>query len=79
MTHLFTSAQKYVIIYSSNFDGHQTIHYKDRNFTNWIETKMKDWELEQIIENKYKYDSNDPDNTTRSDFFIYRNLMPRSF
>jgi hypothetical protein len=72
MTHLFKAANKFVIIYSSNIDGTQSIHYKDRNFTNWIEQNLKGWELMQVIDNKYKYDSKNPENTSRSDFYIFK-------
>ncbi|MBP7507640.1 MAG: hypothetical protein KA807_07460 [Prolixibacteraceae bacterium] len=72
MSHLFNSASKYVIIYSSNRDNIQQSHVRERNFSKWVDENCKEWELAEVIKNKYPYDTMDPDNTSISDFFIYR-------
>ena len=74
MTHLFNSATKYVIIYSSNRDNIQQSHVRERNFSKWVEANCKEWELAEVIKNKYPYDPMDPDNTSISDFFIYKRI-----
>lgn len=74
MIKLFNAASKYVIIYSSNgdiFTEHAT-HILDRHFTNWIITNRKDFMLYKHIKNKYPYTPANPDQTSVSDFFIYK-------
>ncbi|PKP52767.1 MAG: hypothetical protein CVT92_07255 [Bacteroidetes bacterium HGW-Bacteroidetes-1] len=71
MNNLFLYASKFVIIYSSNFNMEQTYHEKDRKFTDWVETHQKNWKLKQKIPNKYSFDPKDPDNTSKSDFYIF--------
>lgn len=74
MAHLFGAAQRFVIIYSSNYQKEQTFHEKDRNFTSWIDDNAKGWALYKKIDNKYKFNPADPDNTSKSDFYIYRKM-----
>ena len=71
---LFDSAKKYVIIYSSNFDESQSYHVKHREFTRWINQNAKDWQLFQKIDNPYPYDTSDIENTSRSDFYIFKKV-----
>lgn len=71
MHHLFDSADKFVIIYASNFNKNQMFHEKDRNFTLWVENHRKDWKLVNKIDNIYPYDPADPDNTSKADFFLF--------
>jgi hypothetical protein len=71
MHHLFNAAEKFVIIYASNFNKNQMFHEKDRNFTSWVENNRKDWNLLDKIDNIYPYDPADPDNTSKADFFIF--------
>lgn len=71
MQHLFDAADKFVIIYASNFNKNQMVHEKDRNFTSWVENKRKDWNLLEKIDNMYPYDPSDPENTSKADFFIF--------
>ncbi len=67
MNHLFSSAEKYVIIYSNNEEKVQLYHEKYRKFTDWIEKNIKGWKLVKIIKNKYPEQSH-------SDFFIYEKI-----
>lgn len=53
MNHLFSSAKKYVIIYSSNENSGQEYHIKHRKFTDWVKKNASDWKLVGKINNKY--------------------------
>lgn len=71
MKRLFASAQKYVIIYSSNKDELLCSHVKHREFSKWIQLYAKNWVLAKFIENKFPYDETRPTETTFADFYIY--------
>lgn len=64
MRHLFSSADKFVIIYSSDTNTKHTYHEKHRQFSKWVETNLPEWKLIKKIKNKY------PDESV-ADFFIY--------
>lgn len=68
MNNLFNASNGYVIIYSSNGDLNIQLseHLKDRNFTKWVETHFQNFELINILENLYKFDSNNPTTTSPS-------------
>ena len=68
---LFGMARKHVIIYSSNFEKEQTFHEKDRKFTEWVEQNIEGWRLIEHIPNKYPFDKENPNHTSKADFFIY--------
>jgi SAM-dependent methyltransferase len=69
---LFRSAEKFVIIYSSNcVSTGMSDHYKDREFLYDVDEMFKEWELQAIIENPYKF-KNDPEQESNSDFYIFR-------
>lgn len=63
--HLFSSAKKYVIIYSSNHDQAGFPHIRHRKFTDYIESRILDATLEQFVRNRY------PEKTS-SDFYFYK-------
>ena len=74
MKQLFSSSEKYVIIYSCNDTDYvaEATHVKHRKFTQWVtENVGQNWTLKDVIKNKYPFNTNDPDNTSWSDFFIY--------
>jgi hypothetical protein len=71
MQRLFEASSKYVIIYSCNFDDVADYHEKPRNFTRYVAEKMPQWELVNHIPNKYPYDKNNRNDTSRSDFYIF--------
>jgi cyclopropane fatty-acyl-phospholipid synthase-like methyltransferase len=75
MSNLFSRSKKYVIIYSSNYDQYVGKHVRCRKFTDWIDKRMK-YKFEQIgfIKNIYPFDENQPDDTSMSDFFIYKKI-----
>ncbi len=57
MSKLFASAEKYVIIYSYNFEKHYpSKHERGRRFTDWVDENATDWQLIDIHKNKYPYD-----------------------
>jgi hypothetical protein len=76
MKWLFSASEKYVIIYSSNYDEHKNnkgvAHIKHRKFTNWIEENTPEFELINYIANKYP-DNGDGERTTFADFYIFQN------
>lgn len=72
MDDLVDSAEKYIIIYSSNGDKieNPANHLKDNRFTDYMD--KTDFELIRKIENKFPYDPKDTQNTSISDFYIYQ-------
>jgi len=67
MKHLFSSSDKFVIIYSDDIDTNQRYHEKHRQFSKWVETNLPDWKLINKIRNRYP-------NESRADFFIYKKV-----
>ena len=73
MKRLFSTSNKYVIIYSSNYDDHFVAHVKCRKFTKWFKQhEQSNWEQIEVIKNKYPFNSKEPNNTSMSDFYIYK-------
>ncbi len=75
MKHLFSAAQKFVIIYSSDTDVNcllQRPHVKRRCFSEWVKTNLPEWKLLRIIPNKYPVKS--VREAGACDFFIYEKL-----
>ncbi len=72
MNNLFNLSDKYVIIYSSNYEKGQRHHERDHNFTEWVKNNMPHWNLIEKIDNMYKYDPLKPTETSKSDFYIFR-------
>lgn len=73
MHRLFDSANRFVIIYSSETDknpSNSVEHVKHRKFSNWIDKNRPKWKLLRHIPNRYPFDP--ATNTgTFADFFIY--------
>lgn len=80
MRRLFNSAQRFVIIYSSNDEvlnqKYGGYHVKHRRFTDWVALNALDWELMKTIPNQYPYIESDPDRTSWADFYFYQKRMP---
>ncbi len=72
MHHLFDSASRYVLIYSSNFQRQQDHHEIDRVFTDWVAKNRPEWEMWKKIDNKFKADPNDPGHSSKADFYFFR-------
>lgn len=72
MRRLFCSADRYVIVYSSNFDSRSGArHVRHRQFSRWVEARATGWLLTRHLPNKYPYDEGDPENTSFCDFFFF--------
>jgi len=74
ITDLFIASRKYVIIYSSDYDSPLSFHIRDRNFTKHVKENVKEYELIEVIKNKYPIDEKDPENTSKADYFIYKRV-----
>jgi SAM-dependent methyltransferase len=71
MHHLFSSATRFVIIYSSNSEKTQpAAHVRNRCFTQWIEENIKGWVLVEKTVNKFPYNNVDRSGSW-SDFYVY--------
>ncbi|MDM0067679.1 class I SAM-dependent methyltransferase [Variovorax sp. J31P207] len=72
MQRLFASADRYVIIYSSNMNSDwPASHVKHRKFSDWIEIYHADFERVGYVPNPYPLHG-DPQNESFADFYIYR-------
>jgi len=73
MQELFAAANRFVIIYSSNFDGDdvaQASHVRHRKFTDWVEVNRPDFGLLKVIDNRYPF-RGDGSCESFADFYIY--------
>lgn len=76
MRRLFESAEKFVVIYSSNDETfNETIgtapHVRHRKFSDWIDKNAVDWKLLHHIPNRNPYSPANPAGTSCADFYIY--------
>jgi len=72
MRRLFSSARRYVIIYSSNYDALlPSPHVRHRKFTTWIGENARDWQLEGMVANRFPFDPQRPDDTSHADFYFF--------
>lgn len=74
MKDLFQSAERLVIIYSTNFDEFRSAHVRHRHFSPWVETYAPGWRLLQHIRNRYPFDAEDRQNTAEAEFYIYQRV-----
>ncbi len=56
MSRLFSSARRFVIIYSSDFERPRQFHERHWAFSSWVAANRPDWILAKRIPNKYPYD-----------------------
>lgn len=70
MQHLFSSSERYVIIYAWDIEGKKTRHILHRKFTLWIERNIQYWKLINIIENKSPHPA--------CNFYIYEKKQERT-
>ena len=68
---LFSSSNKYVIIYSSNINRPASFHVKQRKFSTWIDTNKPQWKLLLKIPNKYPFKGDDENENSIADFYIF--------
>ena len=72
MRRLFLSADRFVIVYSSNVDEKWTgSHVRHRQFTRWVEARMPHWRLHSVHRNAYPYDDRYPGQTSPADFYVF--------
>jgi SAM-dependent methyltransferase len=72
MHKLFDSAQRFVIIYSSNLhDAEPTRHVRHRRFTSWVEQYKPRWYVTAHVANVYPFDAARPGDTSLADFYVF--------
>jgi hypothetical protein len=77
MRRLFLSAERYVIVYSSNHEGEQpAAHVKHRRFTDWVEIYHANFRLVRHIPNRWPL-VDDDQSQSFADFFIFEKLPTR--
>lgn len=75
MNNLFDSSNKYVCIYSSNYNQILEKHVKHRKFTDWIDNYIsKNWKLKEYIPNKYPFVPSKGNCTSLSNFYFYEKI-----
>ena len=73
MTTLFNAGERFVIVYSSNYESSSTEHaphFRSREFTVWLAAHRPEWQLIRHIPNRYPFNG-DGLETSVSDFFIF--------
>jgi SAM-dependent methyltransferase len=73
MTSIFDCAQRWVVIYSSNFDGlDETLaeHVRHRKFTNWVTTNRPQWYCANVIKNEFPF-RGDFQTGSHADFYFF--------
>jgi hypothetical protein len=73
MQTLFDSAERMVIVYSSDFEAPQDRHERRRKFTTWVEANRPDWKLVNHIPNRYPYTGNHLEGSS-ADFYVYEKV-----
>jgi SAM-dependent methyltransferase len=73
MARLFSSASRFVCIYSSNFvtPEQSAPHVRHRRFTDWIAQHQPAWRPHLHIPNRFPYYEQHPDTTSFADFYFY--------
>lgn len=75
MKQLFSSATRYVIIYSSDVElPGESPHVRQRKFTTWVSSNQKNFQLVEKIPNPYPYSEEDSE-TSWADFYIFERLQ----
>lgn len=68
---LFNASDKYVIIYSSDYDRREAAHVRHHRFTDFVERDITEFKLSEVVKNRYPFDPAAPDDTSFADFYIY--------
>ena len=74
MTSLFHCAERWVVIYSSNFDGPDETfaeHVRHRKFTKWVTDNRPEWYCSKIIKNEFPF-KGDFQTGSHADFYFFR-------
>lgn len=77
MAKLFSAANTLVVIYSYPKKPSEKMseHIKFNDFTSWAERQAPGWELVGQIPNKFPFDENYPNSTSKSEFFVYKRRL----
>jgi SAM-dependent methyltransferase len=77
MQRLFQSAERFVIVYSSNMESDwPTKHVRHRQFTDWVAQNEPQWWLHSTVRNIYPWDPEDTQQTSFADFYIFTRCSP---
>jgi SAM-dependent methyltransferase len=72
MRRLFSSAERFVVIYASNYDRlTPATHVRHRAFTAWIAQNAPEWRQEGFVANQFPYDPAQPNETSHADFYFF--------
>ncbi|HVG42341.1 MAG TPA: hypothetical protein VM888_12080, partial [Chitinophagaceae bacterium] len=66
---LFNFSQKFVVIYSTNYNEVEAVHIVHRKFTDDVATLFPEWKLEKEIKNKFPGTG---EQESLADFFIFK-------
>ncbi len=78
MDNLFSSANRYVCIYSSDNEDVGDSHVRNRKFTDYVNTNYKSWKLIRKIDNIYSDNVNNPGSVSGANFYFYEYLGDKS-
>jgi SAM-dependent methyltransferase len=76
MATVFESARKWVIIYSSNYNGpdeNLAEHVRHRKFTTWVRTNRPDWYCVNVIKNEFPF-VGDFQSGSHADFYFFSRI-----
>lgn len=79
LLHLFSAAERFVIIYSSDSDENlafQAPHVRHRKFSSWVAKNLPAWKLIERIPNQFPPQAKDRRGAF-TDFFIYQRFEPK--
>ena len=68
MTHVCAAASRFLIVYSTDFDGSETPHVRHRTFTEWIWSHRAEFRLLKNVLNPYAGTGEQESNAA---FFIF--------
>lgn len=71
MQHLFASASRHIIIYSSSFDARTAPHVRHRDFVGYVQNNSPEWRLIERIPNRHPVTESGTKDGSPYDFFIY--------
>ena len=71
MSHLFSSSNRYIIIYSTDFDQLLSRHVKHRKFSDWVHRNREEWRLLERADNKYP-------ELSKAQFFVFEKTAEKS-
>ncbi len=72
MQQLFDSAERFVIIYSSNMESTtDDSHVRHRHFSKWVDEHRRDWTLMRHIPNRHPLRDGSAEGSV-ADFFVYQ-------